>query len=103
MYKLVVLYPHPVDPVAFREYYESVHLPMAAKLPGLLTMRHSVGVVGAQDAGPFFAVWEGEFSSVEAMGEAMASEQGQALVADLPNYASGGAQIIHYAPVPTEV
>jgi uncharacterized protein (TIGR02118 family) len=99
MYRLTVLYGQPTDPAAFRSYYEVVHLPMAAKLPGLQTMRHSLDVAAAEGASAYFAIWEGEFDSVEAMGAAIGSEEGQALIADLPNYASGGAEIIHYAPI----
>lgn len=99
MYRLTVLYPPPVDPDHFRDYYVSTHLPLAAKLPGLRAMRHSVDVSGIEGASPFFAIWEGEFDSVADMAAALGSEQGQAVVADVPNYATGGAQIIHYPPV----
>ncbi|MEV6768762.1 EthD family reductase [Nocardia sp. NPDC051030] len=99
MYRLTVLYPQPADPAAFRSYYESVHLPLTAKLPGLQSMRHSLNIAAAQGDSPYFAIWEGEFDSAEAMAAAMASEEGQALIADLPNYATGGAEIIHYEPL----
>ncbi|WP_107655973.1 EthD family reductase [Nocardia suismassiliense] len=99
MYRLTVLYPPPVDHAHFRDYYVSTHLPLAAKLPGLRAMRHSLDVSAVAGESPFFAMWEGEFDSVADMAAALASEQGQAVVADVPNYATGGAQIIHYSPI----
>ena len=35
MHKLLVLYPEPADRAGFIQYYESTHLPLARKLPGL--------------------------------------------------------------------
>lgn len=96
MYRLTVLYPPPADADHFRSYYLSTHLPLTAKLPGLQSMRYSLDVAAVDGASPYFAIWEAEFDSVEAMGAAIASPQGQAVVADVANYATGGAQIIHY-------
>ncbi|GAA5154404.1 MULTISPECIES: EthD family reductase [Amycolatopsis] len=91
MHKIVVLYPEPADAAAFKEYYESTHLPLAAKLPGLRAMRYSFDV-----SGDYFAIWEGEFDDAEAAGAAMASPEGQAVQADVPNYATGGAVVLDY-------
>lgn len=99
MYRLTVLYPPPTDPGHFRTYYVSNHLPLAAKLPGLQSMCYSLDISAVDGSSPYFAIWEGEFASAQEMGAAMASDVGQALVADVPNYATGGAQIVHYAPV----
>ncbi|WP_071288199.1 EthD family reductase [Mycolicibacterium llatzerense] len=99
MYRLTVLYPPPRDPVHFREYYLSTHVPLAVKLPGLQSSWYTLDVAAVEGESPVFAIWEGEFESVEAMVAAIGSPEGQAVVADVPNYATGGAQIIHYAPV----
>ncbi|MBL1102013.1 EthD family reductase [Streptomyces coffeae] len=96
MHRLTVLYPHPVDPDHFRDYYTSVHLQLAAKLPGMRAMRHSFDVSAVDGESPYFAIWEAEFDSVEAMGKAMESPQGHAVVADVPNYATGGAHVLHF-------
>lgn len=48
MYRLTVLYAPPAGPDHFRDYYVSTHLPLAAKLPGLRVMRHSVEVSAFQ-------------------------------------------------------
>ncbi|MHA4854861.1 EthD family reductase [Rhodococcus sp. MSC1_016] len=100
MHKLVVLYPEPTDKAAFRDYYETTHLPLAAKLPGLRDHRYSYDVHGVGGESPYFALFEAAFDSAADMQAALESEQGQAVAADVPNYATGGAQIIHYIPEP---
>lgn len=100
MHKLVVLYPHPESPEAFQRYYTETHLPLAATLPGLRASRHAFGVDGVGAPSPYFCIWEGEFDSADAMGAAMQSAVGQAVAADVVNYATGGCVIVHYAPTP---
>jgi hypothetical protein len=41
MHKLEVLYPKPADPDHFRDYYVTNHLPLVARMPGLLAWRYS--------------------------------------------------------------
>ena len=80
MHKLVVLYLEPTDPDHFRDYYVRTHLPLVARMPGLLAWRYSFDVAAAQGQTPYFAVFavfEAEF-------------------ADVANYATGGAVVIHY-------
>ena len=97
MHKLVVLYNPPQDPEHFKRYYEETHVPLAAGLPGLRAYRYAFDVsdVGG-DASPYFCIFEAEFDSAEAMADAMGSEYGQKVGADVPNYATGGATLIHY-------
>jgi uncharacterized protein (TIGR02118 family) len=94
MHKLVVLYPEPVDREAFAAYYEGTHLPLVDRLPGVEASRYSLSVSG-QDS-PYFAVFEAEFADHAAFVAAMTSAEGQALAADVPNYASGGAVVLDY-------
>jgi uncharacterized protein (TIGR02118 family) len=97
VHKFVVLYNQPEDPEHFRSYYESTHIPLAAGLPGLKAWRYSFDVSSpGQEDPPYFCIFEGEFESAEAMGEAMSGEYGQKVGADVPNYASGGATILTY-------
>lgn len=99
MHKLLVLYPEPTDREAFVSYYESTHLPLAAKLPGLLAWRYTTNVSAGPDGSPapYFAVFEAEFESADAYRAAMGSPEGQAVAADVPNYATGGATVFDYA------
>lgn len=99
MHKLLVLYPEPADRDAFLAYYVASHLPLAAKLPGMLAWRYSTQVSAAPDGSPapYFAVFEAEFPDAATYRAAMGSPEGQAVAADVPNYASGGAVVIDYA------
>ncbi|KZM72638.1 EthD family reductase [Nocardia terpenica] len=96
MYRLTVLYPPPVDPDHFRTYYEEKHLPLARRLPNLRAMTYSLAVTGLARESPYFAIWAADFESAEVMQEALDSAVGRQLTADVPNYATGGALILHY-------
>jgi uncharacterized protein (TIGR02118 family) len=96
MHKLVVLYPEPADPDHFREYYVNHHLPLVTRMPGLLAWRYSFEVAATQGETPYFAVFEAEFADAAAMSASRSSPQGQLVSADVANYATGGAVVIHY-------
>jgi len=93
MHILTVLYHHPTDPAAFDQHYRDVHAPMVDPIPGVrsFTYRHTVSL----DDGPppYHLIAEVGFDSLEDLQAGMASEAGQAAVADLPNFASGGTTI----------
>lgn len=99
MHKLLVLYPEPADRAGFIQYYESTHLPLARKLPGLRSWRYTTEVAPQADgsAAPYFAVFEAEFDDVDAFRAAMSSPEGRAVGADVPNYATGGAVVLDYS------
>jgi uncharacterized protein (TIGR02118 family) len=86
MVELIVLYKTPNDPEHFEKYYREVHGPMTTKLAGVKS--YSYGPVRAVDggAGEFFWYWSGTFDSTQAAIDAMASPEGQAGAADVPNY-----------------
>lgn len=96
MHRLLVLYPPPTDPDHFRSYYEDTHLPLVAKLPGLRGHRYSFDVAAAGAESPYFCVFEADFDDVAAYRAAMASSAGQAVRADVPNYATAGAVVLDY-------
>ena len=96
MYRLSVLYETPSDPAHFRSYYSTVHLPLVRRLPGIRGIRYSFDVAALNGDAPFFAIFEAEFDSAAALMSALNSPEGQAAAGDIPNYASGGATIIHY-------
>ncbi|MCP3785438.1 EthD family reductase [Micromonospora sp. A3M-1-15] len=95
-HKLLVLYPEPADPDHFRDYYVTNHLPLVARMPGLLAWRYSFDVAATQGETPYFAVFEAEFADAAAMTAARASPQGRQVTADVANYATGGVVVIHY-------
>ncbi|AII10870.1 EthD family reductase [Rhodococcus opacus] len=96
MYTLMVLYGNTDQPQHFREYYENTHLPIARKLPGVRNTRLSLDISSAEGTSPYCAVFEADFDSAEDMGAALASPEGQAAQQDIPNFATGGVQILHF-------
>ncbi|GGC85687.1 hypothetical protein GCM10011512_10690 [Tersicoccus solisilvae] len=94
MHQLLVLYPEPADRAAFEQYYRTRHLPLAARLPRVRASRFSLALDGA--ASPYVAVFEAEFDSAEDFAAAMASPEGQAVEADVPNYAPPGTVVLDF-------
>lgn len=95
MHQLLVLYPHPDDPTAFLDYYRATHLPLAAKLPGLISMEFGQPKSLGRDASPYFAVFRGLFESEDALFCALGSPAGKAVAEDVANYSPKGATILH--------
>lgn len=97
MHALLVLYPQPDDPAAFRRYYEAEHVPLAATLPGLVGYSYGFPDALGPEPSPHFCVWRGEFASAADMEAALGSEIGQRVAADVPNYSPKGATLLHMA------
>ena len=97
MHSLIVLYPWPDDPTAFKDYYQSKHIPLAAKLPGLVGYSYGYPQALGVERPPHFCIFEGRFESAETMFAALGSEHGQKVAADVPNYSPKGATLMHVA------
>jgi uncharacterized protein (TIGR02118 family) len=96
MHRLLVLYPPPADPDHFRRYYESTHIALAAKMPGLRRYRYGFDVAAGEGESPYFCVFEADFDDAAALSAARGSAEGQAVAADVPNYATGGVVVLDY-------
>ena len=96
MHRLLVLYPPPSDPDHFRSYYEDTHLKLVAKIPGLLGYRYGFDVDAGEGDSPYFCAFDGDFEDAAAMGAALGSPEGEATLADISNYATGGAVPLNY-------
>ena len=96
MHRLLVLYPPPTDPDHFRTYYEETHLKLVAELPGLRGYRYAFDVAADERDSPYFCVFEADFDDAAAMAAGRASPQGQAVSADVANYATGGVVVVNY-------
>jgi uncharacterized protein (TIGR02118 family) len=95
MAKLFAIYQQPTDPAAFDSYYFNKHLPLAKTIPGLKSYEVTRGdVMGMTGKHGVYLVAILEFASMEAVGAAMASPQGQATAADLANFASAGVDVM---------
>jgi uncharacterized protein (TIGR02118 family) len=96
MHRLLVLYPPPTDPQAFRDYYEAHHLLPAARMPGLRAFRWGFDVTALGGDSPYFCAFEADFDDAASLDAAFASPEGEATAADVPNYATGGALLLRY-------
>lgn len=96
MIRLLVLYGHPKDPAAFDRYYEEIHIPLAKRMQGL--KKWTIGkVAGTPDGKPsdYYYIADLYADSREAIEAILATPEGQAAVADVPNYATGGVTFIY--------
>ena len=96
MAQVLVLYNTPADPAAFNRYYHQTHIPLALKIPGLRSYLISDGPVQALSGSAPYLVANLSFDSMADLSAALASPEGQAAAADLPNFASGGATLLIY-------
>ena len=97
MADLVVLYKTPTDPAAFDKYYAETHIPLAKKLPGLRKYTVTKGPIATPGGpSPLHLIATLSFDSMAAIGAAFASPEGKVTAADVPNFATGGAEL-HFA------
>ena len=94
MTRLVVMYPKPADPSRFDEYFRVKHMPLVEKMPGLRATSFGPAKGPDGDDGAFFWVFNGTFDSADAIGKALGSPEGQAAVADIPNYSPAAPTIL---------
>jgi uncharacterized protein (TIGR02118 family) len=94
--ELIVLYRMPNDPKHFEKYYREVHGPMTGKLPGVKGYTYGPACALDGGAGEFFWYWSGTFDSRQAALDAMASQEGIAGAADVPNYYHGDSLFMFF-------
>jgi len=95
MAKIIAMYNTPADPAAFDRYYFGPHAKLAKAVPGLKGYEVTRGpVMTPAGPAPFHLVAILTFESMAAIQAALASAQGQATVADIPNFATGGVEIL---------
>jgi uncharacterized protein (TIGR02118 family) len=92
VYRLTVVYGHPDDPEAFDRYYNETHIPLAKQLKGLTgwTIGHCEAVEEGEKP-PYYMIVGLYAESREAFEEMLDSPEGRAAIADVPNFATGGA------------
>ena len=96
MAKLMILYGHPEDPAAFEDYYAKRHIPYASKHMPNVRGAHNMRVISASGGGPspFYRVSQMTYESVDDLRAEIASTDGQSTIADLTNFATGGAALL---------
>jgi uncharacterized protein (TIGR02118 family) len=92
--KLVVLYTQPDDADEFDAHYLSVHGPLVEKIPGLQRFE-GARIVAAADGGEqtYFRQAELYFSDMDALGAALATDEGKATAADYQQIAPAGSRM----------
>lgn len=96
MIRLLVLYGPPKDEAAFDKYYRDTHIPIAKKMKGL--KKWTIGKVRGTPGGeppPYYYVADLFMEGREDFEHLLASPEGRAAVADVPNYATGGATFLY--------
>ena len=96
MVRLLVLYGHPLDPSAFDQYYREKHTPIAKRMKGI--KKWTIGKVqGTPGGGPssYYYVADLYMETREDFERLLASPEGMAAVADVPNYATGGFTFLY--------
>jgi uncharacterized protein (TIGR02118 family) len=93
--KILVLYPPPADAAAFDAYYFSTHIPLARKIPHLRGMKFNAGAPVAVAGVAPYLIAELEFDTMADLQAAIASPEGQATAADVPNFASHPTLLIY--------
>jgi uncharacterized protein (TIGR02118 family) len=96
MHRMLVLYNEPKDPAHFKKYYVETHVPLANKIPGIKNATYSFDVKPLGPGKAPFCVFEADFDSEAALMSGLGSKEGQAVAADVPNYASGGVTMAHF-------
>jgi len=96
MAQALVIYNTPTDPAAFDRYYRETHIPLAHKIPGLRSFSISKGPIQALAGAAPHLVAILNFDTMADLHAALASPEGQAAAADLPNFASGGVTLLIY-------
>ncbi len=94
MIKLTVLYHHRADPDAFARNDEDVHAPLVGTLP--LEGFHWGRVLSLADGSPAPYFWSAGlfFADAASMAAVLGTEQGQAVSADVTNFAPDGPALL---------
>jgi uncharacterized protein (TIGR02118 family) len=97
MAKLIVMYKTPQDVAAFDKHYFATHVPLAKAIPGLRYYEVNHGPVAAP-GGPsvYHLVAILQFDDTAAIERGFASAEGQAAVADVQIFATGGVDILMF-------
>ncbi|MGI8602066.1 MAG: EthD family reductase [Verrucomicrobiales bacterium] len=96
MIRLLVLYGQPKDPAAFDKYYQETHIPIARRMKGL--KKWTIGKVQGTPDGkspPFYYLADLYMETRADFEQLLASPEAQAAVADLSNFATGGATFLY--------
>src|ERR1700691_603489 len=97
MAQLLVMYKTPRDTAAFDKHYFEKHLPIAKKIPGMKKYEVSQGLVATPaGASGYHLIAALQFDNLATIQKAFGSAEGQAAVADVQTFATGGVDILMF-------
>lgn len=92
MVKLIAMYKTPSDAEAFDKHYNEVHMPLVAKIPGLIKSEVSKLKVLPGTETNFYMMTEMYYENMDSFNAAMGSPEGKASARDLMNFAKGNVE-----------
>ncbi|TQR84309.1 EthD family reductase [Mycobacterium hodleri] len=93
MHHVSVCYGQPTDPAAFDDYYTNTHVPLALKVPGLVSFTTNKCAALGRGEPLHYMVAHLGFETAATMKTALTSPEMAGASADVPNFASGGATL----------
>ncbi len=97
MIQATVLYAHPDDPDAFEAYFASKHMPLIERVAGpILTAMYTSKCLPSPAGGEpsYYRIVTLLFTNMDKLQTLMASPEGQSIIADHENFATGGHVLI---------
>lgn len=89
MVKLVALYKKPENQAEFDKLYFETHIPLANKMPGLKKVEVSKVLGTPQGESEYYLIAELHFDNMDALKNAMSSDEGKASAKNLMSFAKG--------------
>ncbi len=87
MYQLIVLFRQPAHPQAFDAAYWNTHLPLAKKIPGLISLEVSKTLPGKDGPAKYYQMSVLTFADMDALKSAMKSSENAEAGANLMSFA----------------
>lgn len=92
MVKLVAMYKTPADIEMFDKHYNEIHMPLVAKIPGLIKSEVSkLKALPGTESG-FYMMTEMYYEDMDSFNAAMASAEGKASGRDIVNFAKNNVE-----------
>lgn len=88
----IVAYGQPADPAGFDRHYANVHVPLVRAMPHLQAFEYSKGPVVTEGEAPYLIALL-RYASAQDLEAALSSPEGQAALADIANFATGGVTV----------
>jgi len=95
MIKLVALYRKPRDTDEFDKHYDTVHVPLIKRYPGLRKLEITRLTAALLGEAKYYLMAEMYFDSRDAMDAALASPEGKTVAKDLMRFAAEIVTVFH--------